>query len=169
VSRLLTTGAVALTIGMLGGASALAQSTSSASTDATILSASQLLTKEGQAPAQTVMSDVLGMDSKGSTANAGPNTLAGAAALTSSDLKDASGGKNTTTNVLIGAVTDQSLAASNTGNTMTVGGDITNGSVSINPNAFSGFNGVGNFVMNTGNQNNVQGALNITIVLTPTH
>nr|WP_312052894.1 hypothetical protein [Brevundimonas diminuta] len=36
----------------------------------------------------------------------------------------------------------------------------------IDANAFSGFNGIGNFVMNSGNNNNLQGAITINIVTT---
>jgi hypothetical protein len=35
----------------------------------------------------------------------------------------------------------------------------------IGSNAFSGFDGVGNFVLNTGHNNNLQSSLNVSIVL----
>jgi len=66
-----------------------------------------------------------------------------------------------------GAVTTQTLAATNTGARLSVGGNLSDGAFNIGAGAF-GFNGVGNFVMNTGNQNNLQGTLNVTIVLAPT-
>jgi hypothetical protein len=65
------------------------------------------------------------------------------------------------------AITDQTLTAINGGNTVNAGGDINNGPVSLSANAFSGFAGIGNFVINTGNNNNLQGTLSVTIVMAP--
>jgi hypothetical protein len=62
--------------------------------------------------------------------------------------------------------TDQVLTATNSGNT--VSGDVvTSGQVNIGSGAFSGYEGVGNFVINTGHNNNLQSSMNVTIVLTP--
>jgi hypothetical protein len=60
------------------------------------------------------------------------------------------------------AVTNQNLSAVNSG---TVSADqLTTGNVTLQSNAFSGFSGVGNFVINTGNNNNLQGSLSVTII-----
>lgn len=100
-----------------------------------------------------------------SAKDAATDSIFGAIApLTGGDLGGATGGSNIIANI---AMTEQTLSATNTGNTMTVGGSLTNGPVSVDSGAFAGFNGVGNFLMNTGNQNNVQGTLNVNIVLAP--
>ena len=65
------------------------------------------------------------------------------------------------------AITDQTIGAVNAGNQISAG-PMSNGAVSIDSNAFSGFSGVGNFMMNTGNQNNLESTLSVTIVGTPT-
>jgi hypothetical protein len=80
-------------------------------------------------------------------------------ALSASDLADLSGGASPTGV----AITKQTLTAVNSGNSLNAG-SITTGDVSIGAGAFNGFNGVGNFVFNTGNNNNVQGSLSVTIV-----
>lgn len=82
-------------------------------------------------------------------------------ALSASDLADLSGGASPSGV----AITKQTLTAVNSGNSLNAD-SITTGDVSIGPGAFNGFNGVGNFVFNTGNNNNVQGSLSVTI-LTP--
>lgn len=61
------------------------------------------------------------------------------------------------------AVTTQDLSASNSDNSVNADSIVT-GNISVPTNAFSGYNGVGNFVFNTGNNNNLQGSLSITIV-----
>lgn len=95
---------------------------------------------------------------------ASDNVFGATAPLTSGDLGGMTGGSSIIANI---AMTEQTLSATNTGNTMTVGGSLTNGPVSVDSGAFAGFSGVGNFLMNTGNQNNVQGTLNVNIVLAP--
>jgi hypothetical protein len=78
-------------------------------------------------------------------------------AVSSDDLAGMSGGANTAV-----ALTNQSLSAVNSG---TVSADqLSTGNVTLQSNAFSGFNGVGNFVINTGNNNNLQGSLSVTII-----
>ena len=91
----------------------------------------------------------------------------GAAPLDTGSLTGAQGGTNSSTNFsFTGAVTEQDLSATNTGNAI-VANQITNGPISVGANAFSGFNGVGNVLLNTGNQNNIQGSLSVTVVLAP--
>ena len=74
------------------------------------------------------------------------------------DVTTAEGG-TCTIDVGDGATVDGYLDGVNA-NTVTTGG------MRIDANAFSGFNGVGNFVMNSGNNNNLQGAITINIVTT---
>ncbi|AYG94331.1 hypothetical protein D8I30_03375 [Brevundimonas naejangsanensis] len=60
---------------------------------------------------------------------------------------------------------DQLLQATNSGNSVNAN-TVTTGALRIDANAFAGFNGIGNFVMNSGNNNNLQGAITINIVTT---
>jgi hypothetical protein len=81
--------------------------------------------------------------------------LAMPAAVSSEDLAAMSGGASV-------AVTNQNLTAVNAGQ---VSADsLTTGDVTLQSNAFSGFSGIGNFVINTGNNNNVQGSLSVTVI-----
>jgi len=64
------------------------------------------------------------------------------------------------------AVTTQTLSALNAGNSVSANSVVT-GEVSLQTGTFSGFNGIGNFVFNTGNNNNVQGTLSVTIFTPP--
>jgi hypothetical protein len=75
-------------------------------------------------------------------------------ALSDGDLGDLRGGDA----LVIG---DQALTAINNGNVLN--GNYAAGVVSISDNAFSSFNGLGNIVINTGAQNNLQSAMNVTI------
>lgn len=59
-------------------------------------------------------------------------------------------------------LSSQNLSAVNTGNT--IEGSVQSGNVSFSQDALSGFSGVGNFVVNTGSNNNLQGAISINIV-----
>ena len=80
-------------------------------------------------------------------------------ALSASDLSAMSGGASP-----VGvAITNQSLSAVNVGNQVNADSLVT-GNVTLQSGAFNGFNGVGNFVFNTGNNNNVQGTLSVTII-----
>lgn len=76
-------------------------------------------------------------------------------AVSSTDLAGMSGGASV-------AVTNQELNAVNS-STVTAG-SLTTGDVTLQSGAFNGFSGVGNFVINTGNNNNVQGTLSVTII-----
>lgn len=67
--------------------------------------------------------------------------------------------------VEVNVLTDQDLTAVNSGNI--VNADvITNGSINFTQGALSGFSGVGNFVSNTGNNNNLQGSISVTVINT---
>jgi hypothetical protein len=79
--------------------------------------------------------------------------------LAASDLAQMSGGASPSGI----AVTTQDLSASNSDNSVSANSIVT-GNINVPASAFSGYNGVGNFVFNTGNNNNVQGSLSITIV-----
>lgn len=61
------------------------------------------------------------------------------------------------------AMSDQDLTAVNRGNTITAN-SVGSGQITIDRGAFEGFAGVGNFVINSGHNNNLQGALTINIV-----
>jgi hypothetical protein len=58
-------------------------------------------------------------------------------------------------------VGNQTLAAISNGNVLN--GDFTAGAINLTDNSFSGFNGFGNLVINTGAQNNLQSGMNVTI------
>jgi len=84
------------------------------------------------------------------------------AALSSAELADLAGGQG----VEVAVLTRQQLTGTTTGNTVTAG-TMTSGAVNFAENALSGFSGVGNFVINTGANNTLQGAINISVVTAP--
>jgi hypothetical protein len=63
-------------------------------------------------------------------------------------------------------VTSQNLTATSSGNSITAG-TVQNGDINFSGNALTGFSGVGNFVTNTGNNNNLQGSISVTITGAP--
>ena len=81
-----------------------------------------------------------------------------------SNLGDAALASIATPQVLAQSI--QTLTATNTGNSITAE-TIQNGDISIDADAFAGFSGIGNFVMNTGNNNNLQGSVSVVIVTPP--
>ena len=83
-------------------------------------------------------------------------------ALSTSDLAELSGGASPTGV----AISSQTLSALNSGNSVTADSVVT-GDVTLQTGAFNGFNGIGNFVFNTGNNNNLQGTLSVTILTPP--
>jgi hypothetical protein len=66
--------------------------------------------------------------------------------------------------VAIGVLTNQTLTAISTGNQISADA-VNSGSISLDESAFSGFDGIGNFVINSGHNNNLQSSLSVTIVL----
>lgn len=62
------------------------------------------------------------------------------------------------------AITEQDLVALNSGNTITAN-IVGSGAITLRDNALSGFGGVGNFMMNTGHNNNLQSTMSVTIVI----
>lgn len=57
----------------------------------------------------------------------------------------------------------QALTATNSGNSITAD-HVGSGDISLTAGAFAGFAGIGNFVINSGHNNNLQGSLSILIV-----
>jgi len=91
-----------------------------------------------------------------------PAASDGGEVLSLEEMEALSGG----TGVEVVIDTDQVLTATNTGNT--VSGDVvSSGQVNIGANAFSGYDGIGNFVINTGHNNNLQSSMNVAVVLAP--
>lgn len=121
---------------------------------------------QAQDPASSPVHDKpLSIRTETSTASASVSTssaeLAGSADPLDLDqlsgLTARQGTKNTT------VLSDQDLTAVNRGNSInaqTVG----SGPISIGPGSFEAFAGVGNFVINSGHNNNLQGALTINVV-----
>jgi hypothetical protein len=83
-------------------------------------------------------------------------------ALSLDEMESLSGGQGVNVEVL----TRQQLSGTTSGNTVNAG-TLTSGAVSFSRDALNGFNGVGNFVINTGANNTLQGAINISIVTAP--
>lgn len=73
------------------------------------------------------------------------------------DLGSLSGGQG------VAAINEQQLKAMNSGNEVNAQ-SVTNGAANVN---LSGFSGLGNFVVNTGNNNNLQGTMSVNITLAP--
>jgi hypothetical protein len=73
-----------------------------------------------------------------------------------------SGGQGADVEVL----TTQQLTGATSNNTVNAG-TVISGPVTFSENALSGFSGVGNFVINTGANNTLQGAINISVVSAP--
>jgi hypothetical protein len=78
------------------------------------------------------------------------------------------GGKNDTTNSFNTTATlhsQQSLTAVNSGNSISAGGDVTSGSVTIAADALSNTTGMTNVVINSAPQSNVQGGMTLNLIL----
>jgi hypothetical protein len=65
----------------------------------------------------------------------------------------------------LAVLTEQTLTALNSGNAV-IGANVGSGAISIDQNAFSGFDGIGNFVINSGHNNTLQSSLSVSIVIT---
>jgi hypothetical protein len=85
------------------------------------------------------------------------------AAISDSELEGMSGGTATLPPALSMVLTGQNLTATNTGNTVSAGNNVDSGQINLGSNAFQGFGGIGNFVMNTGHNNNLLGSLSVAI------
>jgi hypothetical protein len=96
------------------------------------------------------------------SAGAGP----GEAADQSGDKAlDEMSGRGATTENVAAAMTEQSLSAVNTGNTINAT-SLVSGAINLQDSALSGFSGIGNILMNTGANNNLQSTMSITVVIT---
>ena len=79
--------------------------------------------------------------------------------LAADELSGLTGRQGSTSTIL----SDQDLTAINNGNSVTAR-NVTSGQILIGPGAFEGFAGVGNFVINSGHNNNLQGAITINVI-----
>ena len=83
--------------------------------------------------------------------------------MSEAEMAQASAGQEVIT---VEALTRQQLTGATTGNTINAG-VLTSGQVTFSPQALNGFNGIGNFVINTGANNTLQGAINFSVVTVP--
>jgi hypothetical protein len=60
-------------------------------------------------------------------------------------------------------MTTQSLKAVTSQNSIQAN-EVRSGDINISDNALAGFSGIGNFVINSGNQNTLQGSLSVTVI-----
>jgi len=84
--------------------------------------------------------------------------------LSLDDMQELSGGDGG--GVSVAVITEQTLNATNSGNSV-IGDTVGSGQVTIGSGAFSGYSGLGNFVINTGHNNNLQSTMNVSVVVTP--
>jgi hypothetical protein len=70
------------------------------------------------------------------------------------------------TGLTLGVLTNPVLTGLASGNTVS-GVDVTSGGITIETDAFSGYDGIGNFVINSGHNNVLQSTVNVSIVMTP--
>ena len=82
--------------------------------------------------------------------------------LAPEDLSQISGGQG----VHVDLLSNQQLTATSSGNSVTAN-TIESGDVSFSSGSLQGFSGIGNFVINTGANNNLQGSISVSIVTTP--
>jgi hypothetical protein len=95
-------------------------------------------------------------------ASALPVQTEGAEVMSLEDMEDLSGGTGVTAII----DTNQVLTAINAGNSVS-GNVVGSGQVNIGAGAFSGYEGIGNFVINTGHNNNLQSSMNVSVLLPP--
>ena len=70
------------------------------------------------------------------------------------------------TGINVGVLTNQILTGVSSGNTINAG-QVGSGGITIETDAFSGYDGIGNFMINSGHNNVLQSSVNVTIVMTP--
>ena len=80
--------------------------------------------------------------------------------VSENDLQALSGGQAVNVN-------EQQLKAMTSDNSVNALGSVNNGPVTVSPGAFAGYAGLGNFVINTGNNNTLQGTMSVNIMLAP--
>ena len=95
-------------------------------------------------------------------ASSPPSTPASQAPLSAEEMSSVHAGADSKVTVL----TTQQLTGTTSGNSITAG-TVTSGAIGFSPDAQRGFSGVGNFVVNTGANNTLQGSINISIVTAP--
>jgi hypothetical protein len=83
------------------------------------------------------------------------------APVADSDLADMSGGQATMPPGLAAVLSSQT--ATNSNNLVSAGGNVVSGDVDLGQGALQGFAGIGNFVINTGHNNNLLGSLSVAI------
>lgn len=120
-------------------------------------------------PALLAAASALAIASAAAAEEAGPAPAVQAEAqadaetvLSLEDLENLSGGSG----VHLDVVTGQTLTAINAGNSVS-GHTIGSGQINLATGGLSDFSGIGNFVMNTGHNNNLQSSLNVSIVMAP--
>ncbi len=86
-------------------------------------------------------------------------TSVGALSTTDMDVNRGSGGTTTTVTV----ASNQTMDSTSTGNTLNVGGSLTNGPISIGNN-FGG-SGFGSYVMNTGNNSVINSGVSLSVLM----
>lgn len=76
---------------------------------------------------------------------------------------------NTTSNstsTTYSSLTNQDLTAVNSGNSITANA-VGSGAITLDGAALSGFAGIGNILMNTGHNNNMQSTMSVTVIIGP--
>jgi hypothetical protein len=94
-----------------------------------------------------------------STAVPSPAPAAASQALSLEELQEESGRQG----IQIYAGANQNLSAVNSGNSIHAD-QVGSGNITLSEGAFAGFSGIGNFVVNSGHNNNLQGSLSIILV-----
>lgn len=105
---------------------------------------------------------VAGQSSSPSASTAGGAASPPPARLTGPEMADVRGGQVPAVSVL----SRQQLDGATTGNSIQAG-SIVAGAVSFSSNALQNYSGVGNFVINTGANNTLQGSISISILTQP--
>jgi len=59
------------------------------------------------------------------------------------------------------------LSSTNTGNTIKAAGSVASGPIDFSGAALQNFAGIGNFVFNTGNNNNLEGSITVNVTMAP--
>jgi hypothetical protein len=89
------------------------------------------------------------------------------APIADAELAQMSGGQATLPSAISMVLTNQTETAANSNNVVSAGGNVSSGNVNLGQNAFQGFAGIGNFVINTGHENNLIGNLSVAINMAP--
>ncbi len=105
----------------------------------------------------------LSLASVSQAAPSGDDTLVltSVGALSASDMEVNRGSGGTTTTVTV--TSNQTMDSTSTGNTLNVGGNLTNGPISVGNN-FGG-SGFGSYVMNTGNNSVINSGVSLSVLM----